>query len=156
MTRQVPTLFDWAGGAAALDRLTARFYSKVRVDPLLAPVFAHMDEKHPHYVAQFLGEVLGGPEDYSRLRGGHAHMVTKHFARHLTEAQRRQWVNLLIDTADEIGLAADPEFRSALMAYIEWGTRIAVMNSQSEPHPVEHAPMPHWGWGEVKGPYQAD
>jgi hemoglobin len=156
MTKQVPTLFDWAGGAAALDRLTARFYAKVRVDPLLAPVFAHMDEKHPHYVAQFLGEVLGGPEEYSRLRGGHAHMVTKHFARHLTEAQRRQWVNLLIDTADEIELPADPEFRSALMAYLEWGTRIAVMNSQLEPHAVEQVPMPHWGWGEVKGPYQAN
>jgi hemoglobin len=155
VAKQVPTLFDWLGGAAALDRLTANFYVKVRVDPLLAPVFAHMDEKHPHYVAQFLGEVFGGPKDYSRQRGGHAHMLTRHFARHLTEAQRRRWVSLLIDTADEIELPADPEFRSALMAYLEWGTRIAVINSQSEPHAVEQEPMPQWGWGEVKGPYQA-
>src|SRR5260370_42137124 len=41
VAKQVPTLFDWLGGAAALDRLTANFYVKVRVDPLLAPVFAH-------------------------------------------------------------------------------------------------------------------
>jgi hemoglobin len=69
VAKQVPTLFDWLGGAAALDRLTADFYVKVRVNPLLAPVFAHMDEKHPHYVAQFLGEVFGGPKEYSQQRG---------------------------------------------------------------------------------------
>ncbi|WP_158814178.1 group II truncated hemoglobin [Methylocapsa sp. S129] len=153
MTREVPTLFEWIGGAAALEKLTANFYVKVKADPLIAPIFANMDARHPHYVAQFLGEVFGGPAEYSRERGGHAHMLTKHFARHLTEAQRRRWVSLLIDAADEIGVPADPEFRSSLMAYIEWGTRIAVITSQSEPHAVEQEPMPRWGWGEVKGPY---
>jgi hemoglobin len=154
MAKQVPTLFDWIGGAAVLDRLTAEFYRRVKVDPTLASIFANMDEKHPHHVAQFLGEVFGGPKEYSSQRGGHAHMLTKHFARHLTEAQRRRWVDLLIDTANDTGLPVDPEFRSALMAYLEWGTRIAVINSQLEPHAVEQEPMPQWGWGEVKGPYQ--
>jgi hemoglobin len=153
MTKEVPTLFEWVGGAAALEKLTANFYIKVKADPLIAPIFADMDARHPHYVAQFLGEVFGGPAEYSRERGGHAHMLSKHFARHLTEAQRRRWVSLLIDAADEIGVPADPEFRSALMAYVEWGTRIAVITSQSEPHAVEQEPMPRWGWGEVKGPY---
>ena len=50
--------------------------------------------------------------------------------RKLTEAQRRRWMDLMIDTADEVGLPADPEFRSAFVAYLEWGTRLAVMNSQ--------------------------
>jgi hemoglobin len=153
MTKQVPTLFEWIGGAPALENLAANFYAKVKADPLIAPIFAHMDAKHPHYVAQFLGEVFGGPADYSRERGGHKHMLTQHFARHLTEAQRRRWVNSLIDAADEIGAPTDPEFRSAFIAYIEWGTRIAIITSQSEPHEVEQEPMPCWGWGEAKGPY---
>jgi hemoglobin len=153
MTKQVPTLFEWIGGAPALESLTANFYAKVKADPLIAPIFANMDAKHPRYVAQFLGEVFGGPADYSRERGGHKHMLTQHFARHLTEAQRRRWVNLLIDAADEIGAPADPEFRSAFIAYIEWGTRIAIITSQSDPHEVEQEPMPRWGWGEAKGPY---
>jgi hemoglobin len=153
MTDPVPTLYEWLGQSTALENLTAKFYVKVKADPLLAPIFAHMDDRHPHFVAQFLGEVLGGPAEYSSQRGGHAHMISKHFARHLTEVHRRQWVNLLIDTANEIGLPSDPEFRSALMAYVEWGTRIAVQTSQNEPHPVEQEPMPNWGWGEVKGPY---
>ena len=36
----VPSLFDWAGGMPTLEKLTARFYDKVREDELLAPVFA--------------------------------------------------------------------------------------------------------------------
>jgi hemoglobin len=90
MTEKVPTLFEWIGGAATLEKLTAAFYVKVKADPLIGPIFANMDAKHPHYVAQFLGEVFGGPTDYSSERGGHAHMLSKHFARHLTQAQRRR------------------------------------------------------------------
>src|SRR5258708_2346296 len=53
----------------------------------------------------------------------------------------------------EIGVPADPEFRSALVSYLEWGTRLAVINSQPGAAAGEDAPMPRWGWGEVKGPY---
>jgi hemoglobin len=53
MTKDVPTLYEWIGGAPALEKLTVAFYAKVKVDPLIAPIFAHMDAKHPHYVAQF-------------------------------------------------------------------------------------------------------
>jgi hypothetical protein len=42
-----------------------------------------------------------------------------------------------------------PEFRSALVAYIEWGTRLAMRNPQAEAEVVEHAPVPRWGWGEA-------
>ena len=154
MSDPVPTLYEWLGQSKVLENLTERFYVKVKADALLAPIFANMDAKHPHYVAQFLGEVFGGPTEYSNQRGGHAQMISKHFARHLTEEHRRQWVNLLVDTANEIGLPSDPEFRSALMAYVEWGTRIAVQTSQSEPHAIDQEPMPTWGWGVVKGPYK--
>ncbi|MGH2588800.1 MAG: group II truncated hemoglobin, partial [Dehalococcoidia bacterium] len=93
---------------------------------------------------------------YSEERGGHAAMISRHLQRSLTETQRRRWVQLLGECADEAGLPTDPEFRSAFVGYIEWGTRIAVINSQ--PDAVigvdEDAPMPRWGWGEVGGPYQ--
>jgi hemoglobin len=35
----------------------------------------------------------------------------------------------MLETADEICLPSDPEFRAAFMGYLEWGTRLAVMNS---------------------------
>lgn len=66
----------------------------------------------------------------------------------ITEAQRRRWATLLAETADEVGLPADPEFRSAFVAYIEWGSRIGLANSQPGAAPFPDAPTPRWGWGE--------
>jgi hemoglobin len=73
--------------------------------------------------------------------------------RHLTHDMRRSWVSLLLQTADELGMPDDPEFRSALVGYLEWGSRLAVINSQPGAQVDPDAPMPLWGWGEVKGPY---
>ena len=138
----------------ALLRLTQRFYERVRGDAVLAPIFAEMDAAHPTHVAAFLAEVMGGPSEYSESRGGHPHMVQRHLNRHLTQEQRRAWVTLLLDTADELKLPDDPEFRSALVGYLEWGSRLAVITSQSDGGNIDsHSPMPKWGWGEVKGPY---
>ena len=150
----VPTLYDWCGGIDALVGLTTRFYERVHDDSILAPIFAHMDAEHPRHVAAFLAEVLGGPAEYSAMHGGHPHMIRQHLNRHLSQAQRRAWVALLLDTADELGLPDDPEFRSALVGYLEWGSRLAVLNSQDGAEAEQDAPMPRWGWGEVKGPYQ--
>lgn len=150
----VPTLYDWLGGIDPLNRLTTRFYEHVKDDPLLGPVFAHMGADHPSHVATFLAEVLGGPTAYSEHRGGHPHMIQRHLSRHLTQGQRRRWVSLLLETADELSLPDDPEFRSALVGYLEWGSRLAVINSQPGATVDTNAPMPKWGWGEVKGPYR--
>lgn len=151
----VPSLFEWAGGMPALDRLTARFYQRVKEHEVLREVFAHMDAHHPHFVAQFLAEVLGGPTTYSEERGGHPHMIRQHLARHLSEGQRKAWMALLLDTADEVGMPDDPEFRSALVAYIEWGSRLAVINSQPDVVAEQDQPMPKWNWGVPGGPYRA-
>ena len=149
----VPTLYDWAGGAEALDRLTRDFYDRVLADPVLEPVFRTMGADHPQHVAAFIGEVFGGPKLYSEAFGGHPSMITHHLDRHLTEAQRRRWIELLIDAADAVGLPDDPEFRSAFMAYVEWGTRLAKLNSQGGAAPNLHEPMPEWSWGVPGGPY---
>ena len=156
MTSHVPTLYEWIGGLPALNRLTERFYERVRHDPILAPILAEMSGEHPKHVAAFIAEVFGGPADYSTSRGGHPHMIQRHLNRHLTQAQRRAWVALLLDTADELNMPDDPEFRSALVAYLEWGSRLAVINSQSDAAGDPNSPMPKWGWGEVKGPYRPD
>jgi hemoglobin len=149
-----PTLYEWAGGMDALRKLMTAFYQKVPKDSLIGPVFADMGPDHVEHVTHFVAEVLGGPEQYTRERGGHATMVTRHLGRKLTDQQRKRWMDLLLETADEVGLPSDPEFRSALVGYLEWGTRLAVINSQADAAPDANQPMPKWGWGEVKGPYQ--
>jgi hemoglobin len=149
-----PTLYEWIGGADALNRLIAAFYDRVARDELLAPVFAHMAGDHPQHVAAFIAEVFGGPKLYSDQHGGHPEMIRHHLGRHLSEQQRRRWINLLLDTYADLGLPTDPEFTSALVGYLEWGTRLAVINSQPGATAPTQSPMPKWGWGEVGGPYQ--
>jgi hemoglobin len=149
-----PTLFEWVGGMPALETLTARFYEAVKADDLIGPVFAHMSGEHPRFVAAFIAEVFGGPTHYSETRGGHAHMIKQHLERHLTQAQRERWISLLLTTANEAGIPDDPEFRSALVAYLEWGSRLAVLNSQDGVEAPAESPMPKWGWGVPGGPYQ--
>lgn len=157
MTSQPPpTLYEWAGGMPAIEKLMEHFYGTVRQDALLAPVFAGMSGEHPRHVAHFIAEVLGGPPLYSGERGGHPHMISRHLDRQLTQPQRAQWVRLLLDAADEVGLPDDPEFRSALVAYLEWGSRLAVINSQPGASVDPSAPMPQWGWGVPGGPYRPD
>jgi hemoglobin len=145
----VPTLYEWAGGEPALLRLTEAFYERVRADPVLAPVFAQMPHDHPRHVATWLGEVFGGPPRYTEEHGGYPHMLAKHRGLALEEHQRRRWVNLICDAADDAGMPDDPEFRSAFVAYVEWGTRLAVANSQPGASPPPRAPVPRWGWGEA-------
>lgn len=150
---ETPTLIEWIGGPQRVEQLIARFYEHVIEDPLLQPLFGHMDAQHSRHVAMFISEVFKGPEAYTESRGGHAHMIRKHLGRAITEEQRQRWVSLLLETADEVGIPDDPEFRSAFVAYIEWGSRLAVMNSQPGAEVEEDLPMPKWGWGEVGGPY---
>ena len=153
MTGKTPTLYEWAGGSDAFVRLTDAFYARVVTDELLAPLFARMSPEHARHVAIWLAEVFGGPATYSQKHGGYRHMVAKHLGMSITEPQRRRWVNLIQDAADEAGLPDDPEFRAAFLGYIEWGTRLARQNSQPGADVVRDAPVPHWGWG-VAPPYQ--
>ena len=47
----------------------------MRADDVLAPVFAHMPEDHPHHVALWFAEVFGGPPHYTEEHGGYPHMI---------------------------------------------------------------------------------
>jgi CDGSH-type Zn-finger protein len=142
-----PTLFEWAGGAPALLRLTRVFYGRfVAGDPVIGPLFATMAPDHAERVAAWLGEVFGGPTSYSGRYGGYTRMISQHVGKGLTEAQRSRWVTLLCASADDAGLPADPEFRAGFVAYVEWGSRLALENSQPGARPPPEMPMPRWWW----------
>ena len=150
----VPSLFEWAGGMPVFEKLFDLFYDKVLADDILEPVFKHMSPQHRLHVAHFVAEVLGGPKLYSESEGSHFQMIQKHLSKHLTQQHRKRWMELLLETADELQLPDDPEFRSAFMAYLEWGTRIAVLNSNLDNLDEDpNMPMPKWDWGVPGGPY---
>lgn len=155
---KIPTLYEWVGGNEVLEKLTKAFYEKVLRDDLIGPVFKNMSTEHSRHVAHFVGEVFGGPPLYTTNdNGSHARMVAHHVGKMLDEEKRKRWLNLLLETADEVGLADDPEFRSAFVGYLEWGSRLAILNSKTTANPINASePMPKWNWGATGGPYQPE
>ena len=149
-----PTLYEWAGGETAFRRLIDAFYDRVEADELLSPVFpGGVSEEHRAHVTAWWCEVFGGPSLYTDTLGGYERMLGKHVDLGITPEQRFRFASLMSLAADDAGLPDDPEFRSAFVAYLEWGTRLALGNSQPGAPVVERAPVPRWGWGEAP-PYQ--
>jgi CDGSH-type Zn-finger protein/truncated hemoglobin YjbI len=148
-----PSVFEWIGGMPALTRMARIFYEKhVPQDPLLASLFGKMAVDHPQRVAAWLAEVFGGPKHYSEQYGGYERMISQHVGKQISEEHRVRWVAALLESARDAGVPNDPEFRSTFQSYIEWGSRLAVENSQKESHPPGHMPMPHWDWNTASGP----
>lgn len=144
-----PTLYEWAGGHEAFERLIDAFYDRVERDELLSPLFpGGVGEEHRRNVVAWWSEVFGGPARYSDELGGYERMLGKHRGLAITPEQRFRFASLM-STAADAELPADPEFRSAFVAYLEWGTRLAMHNSQPDAEVFEHAPVPRWGWGEA-------
>ena len=127
-----PTLFEWAGGLPALTRMTRLLYEKhVPADDLLAPLFASMAPGYPQREAALIAAAFGGPEASPPSRP------------EFTEEQRSRWVALAVQAAGEAGLPADPQFRSALVSYLEWSSR------------ASDSLAPAWDWGPAGPPVPA-
>ena len=153
-SHDLPSIYAWAGGRPGFERWLNVFYDLVEQDELLAPLFGGaVSEHHRRNVTTWWCEVMGGPADYTAHEGGYEQMIGRHRGLAITGEQRLRFVTLLSRAADAAGLPADPEFRAAIMGYAEWGTRLAVHNSQPGADVVEHAPVPRWGWG-VAPPYE--
>jgi hemoglobin len=151
---ETPTLHDWAGGDAAFRRLIDAFYDRVERDDLLSGLFpGGVSQEHRAHVTTWWIEVFGGRAGYTQELGGYEGMLAHHRGLGITPEQRLRFATLMSLAADDAGLPDDPEFRAAFVGYVEWGTRLALHNSQADAGVVEHAPVPRWGWG-VAPPYR--
>jgi hemoglobin len=153
-TEGVPTLVEWAGGPPAFRRLINAFYDRVEADDLLSPFFpGGVSADHRDHVTLWWVEVFGGPAEYTNRLGGYERMLAHHRGLGITPEQRLRFATTMSQAADDAELPADPEFRAALVGYLEWGTRLALANSQQDAKPPAHAPVPRWDWG-VAPPFQ--
>lgn len=144
----VPSLVEWAGGPDAITRMIGAFYDRVEGDEALSGYFpGGVSEQHRAHVTDWWVEVFGGPSHYTEEHGGYRRMLDHHRELAITPEHRRAFVTTMSIAADDAGLPSDAEFRSALLAYLEWGTRLALENSQPGAEVVEEAPVPRWGWG---------
>jgi hemoglobin len=141
------TLFEHAGGEAALHRLEQTFYDSVLRDPLLKPLFGAGRPTHVDHLTAFTAESFGGPDRFSR-EIGFAHLIAVHRGLKITEEQRQRFVDLYVAALDTAELPSDPVFRDAVREHIEFGSKVALQNSHAERdedlHPLRE--VPHWTW----------
>jgi hemoglobin len=141
------TLYEHAGGEAALHRLEQIFYDSVLRDPLLQPLFGAGQPQHVDHLTQFTAETFGGPDRFTRELG-FAHLIEVHRGLRITEAQRARFVELYMAALDAAGMPADEPFRTAVREHVEFGTQVAMQNSNAttdeELHPLRE--VPRWTW----------
>jgi hemoglobin len=141
------TLYEHAGGEQALHRLEEIFYGKVLADPLLKPLFGEGNPHHVEHLTWFTAETFGGPDRFSRELG-FAHLIDVHRGLRITEGQRARFVELYMAALDEAGMPDDEPFRQAVREHLEFGSRVAMQNSNatddSELHPIRE--VPRWTW----------
>jgi hemoglobin len=143
----MPTLYEAAGGEEAIHRLEDTFYSSVLEDPLLQPLFGKGQPQHVEHLTWFTAESFGGPDRFSRELG-FAHLIDVHRGLHISEEQRQRFVDLYRAAMDTAGMPEDEEFRKAVLEHVEFGTRVAMQNSNArtddELHPLRE--VPRWNW----------
>jgi hemoglobin len=143
----VTSLYDHAGGEAALHRLEAAFYAKVLADPVLKPLFGEGRPDHVDHLTWFTAESFGGPDRFSRELG-FDHLIRVHRDLEITDEQRARFVELYMEALDESDLPDDQDFREAVHSHVAFGTEVAQQNSHAksdaELHPLRE--VPRWEW----------
>ena len=143
----MPSLYEHAGGEEAIHRLEDLFYSSVLTDPVLQPLFGAGRAEHVDHLTAFTAESFGGPDRFSRELG-FDHLIAVHRNLKITEEQRRRFVELYMAALDEAGMPDDEPFREAIRSHVEFGSQVAMQNSNAhnddELHPLRE--VPRWTW----------
>ncbi len=101
---------------------------------------------HVERLAQYWGEVFGGPPVYSSRCGGQSAMLTIHAGQQASADLGQRFLACFLAAADDAGLPEDPELREVLRKYMAWAVTQVLSYS---PQGVEVAiglPVPRWTW----------
>jgi hemoglobin len=143
----MPSLYEHAGGERALHHLEETFYASVLADPLLQPLFGAGQPQHVDHLTAFTAESFGGPDRFTKELG-FAHLIEVHRGLAITEEQRQRFVELYLAALDATRMPDDPPFREAVLSHLEFGTMVAMQNSNAmtdqELHPLRE--VPRWTW----------
>jgi hemoglobin len=95
----------------------------------------------------FTAETFGGPPRFSQELG-FAHLIEVHRRLGISEEQRERFLALYMRALEESDLPQDEAFVRAVREHVEFGTRVAMQNSNAatdeELHPLRE--VPRWTW----------
>jgi hemoglobin len=117
----------------------------------LHPLFGAGKPEHVDHLTAFTTESFGGPDRFTRELG-FAHLIDVHRGLHITEAQRQRFVHLYMAALDASDLPDDEAFRQAIEEHVDFGSRVAMQNSNAETddqlHPLRAVPLWTWPGGD--------
>jgi hemoglobin len=146
--RDLTTMYEHVGGEHVLQRFVEQFHEAVLRDELLRPLFADARPTHVEHLTAFMVEITGGPTRYSEELGGLGSLIEAHRDLRITEAQRRRFVDLMLDAADAVGMPGDVRFREALARSVDAGATFSMRFSY--PDVTFDRPYPptigRWRW----------
>jgi hemoglobin len=140
----------WAhepAGAPAFRALAAAFHARCLVDPVLEHPFSHTSNpEHVQWLADYWGEVFGGPPVYSRTHGGHTGMLSVHANQGMHPELGEAFVACFAAAMDDARLPDDPELRAVLRDYMRWATAEVLSYGGQDAVVPRGLPVPRWDW----------
>jgi hemoglobin len=140
-------MFEFAGGSPGFSALAAAHHRRCLEDPVLSHPFSHPgNPEHVERLADYWGEVFGGPPRYSESFGGHSAMLGIHAGQGADDDLGVRFLSCFVKAADDACLPDDPAFRAGLRAYMEWAVGEVLSYSPAETQVPDGLPVPRWGW----------
>jgi len=120
VTRSGETFYEAVGGADTFEKLVHRFYTEVKSDEVLRPLYPEEDLEHAERrLRMFLEQYWGGPQTYSAERG-HPRLRMRHIPFKVGPIERDAWLRCMhtaIAAIDDD--TVDGPHRKALIDYFE-------------------------------------
>jgi hemoglobin len=145
MTR--PSIYDAVGGGPALRALAADFHARCLVDPVLEHPFSHTSNpEHVQRLADYWGEVFGGPPVFSQSYGGHSAMLGLHANQGAESDLGDRFVEVFDAAVTSSAVPDDPELRAVLHDYMQWATDEVMAYSPAGARVPPDLAVPRWTW----------
>jgi hemoglobin len=142
------SVYEAAGGAPVMLALAHAWHQRCLADPEAQHPFSHpgLHPQHTERLAAYWGEMLGGPDAYSRELASTAHMVRIHSGNgphpELDAATERCFALAL----DDAGIPDDERLRLTLVDWFAWSNRV-VNHTYERPELVpDDLTLPPWSW----------
>ena len=147
MSKDRPSVYEFAGGEEAFLRLAAATTERCGEDSELNHAFAQqMSSRHNQNLAAYWAEVFGGPNEYSTHLGGHSGLLAIHAGHGAPDEWSDRFEACFLKALDDAKLPDDREFRQVMADYIHWATREVNAYSPAGRTVEANRPMPHWSW----------